>query len=458
MPSPDLRLGVDLGRTNTDAVVMDAGDHLLAKAKVPSTEDGREAIAAAIRAVLCVPGVEAASITRAMLGTRLATTAVLERRGVRRVAVVRIGSPLTHAVPPLWTWPGALRHAVSVGETVVAGGAEYDGRQVAALDEEAIARFLGGVASAVDGVAISGVFASVAPDHELAAADVVRRELGGGVHVSLSHEIGTLGLIERENATVLNAALVGAADGASTVFADTIAAEEIDAEPFLAQNDGSVMAVEHALRFPVLMIRSGAANGMRGAAFLSGAGDGVVVDAGGAAIDVGALVHGYPRESALPAEVAGVRMSFRTPDVQTLPIADGMGPAPAVGAELAKAVDQIGAGRASPTLIAIGGAAATAAEALVGSGDVVRPADGDVAGAIGLVVAPVSGYAERICVQRDTVRTATLAQVRAAAVARAIHAGAEPGGVEVVEVEEVPLSYLRDAAIRIRVRAAGPRS
>ena len=64
--------------------------------------------------------------------------------------------------------------------------------------------------SAAEGVAITSVFAPVSPRHELLAAEIVKRELGE-VHVSLSHEIGSIGLLERENATILNGALAGVA-------------------------------------------------------------------------------------------------------------------------------------------------------------------------------------------------------------------------------------------------------
>ena len=51
------------------------------------------------------------------------------------------------------------------------------------------------------------MFASVSAEHELAAEALVREVMGDDIHVSLSHEIGSVGLLERENATVLNAAL-----------------------------------------------------------------------------------------------------------------------------------------------------------------------------------------------------------------------------------------------------------
>ena len=75
MPSPDLRLGVDVGGTNTDAVVLDAEDRLLAKAKVPTTPDVTKGIEAALAGV--AEQVDRARITHAMFGTTHATNAIL---------------------------------------------------------------------------------------------------------------------------------------------------------------------------------------------------------------------------------------------------------------------------------------------------------------------------------------------------------------------------------------------
>jgi N-methylhydantoinase A/oxoprolinase/acetone carboxylase beta subunit len=518
MRAPDLQLGVGVGATNTDAVVIDAHHHLVSKAKVPTTPDVRTGIAEAIRVVVAHPDVAPRRVTRAMLGTGHAMTGVLDRHAVRRVAVVRIGGPLTLAVRPLATWPDGLRCAVSTGEAVIDGGAEYDGRPAAPLDEDAIARFLAGVAEDVEAVAVTAVFSPVAPDHELAAVEVVRRELGGAVHVSLSHEIGSVGLLERENATVLNAALIGAAEDLAAALRSALAAERIDAEPFFAQNDGTVMALEHALRFPVLMIGSGPASSMRGAAYLSGVDQGVVADVGWTATEVGMLVNGFPRPSSLPTDVAGVRIDCRMPDVFSLPFGVGsvvgvdadpltVGPR-SVGRDfveealvfggdvptladamvaggraelgtraltgeqgrvlaralvvvdemLVDAVDRAAVALPASPLVVVGGGSMLVPDDLDGVTEVIRLPDGDVANAIGVAIAPVSGEADRICPNRQGTRARAMEEARVAAFARAVHAGADPARVEVVEVVEIPLSYLLDPAIRIRVKAAGPRS
>jgi len=506
----DLRLAITAGDTNLDAVALDARDRIVARVKMPRGRDADGDLYAAVRHVARTGGVRAARISRVMLGSRAPLEAVVARRDLCRTAVVRIGAPLTAAVPPLSTWPADLREAVSAGEAIIGGGARFDGDAGAPLDTDALAAFLAGIAGDAQTVAVASVFSPVAPEHELAAAEVVRRELGAAIPISLSHEIGSLGLLDRENATVLNAALVGVAAQLAAVLRRALERHRIDAELFFGQNDGTVMALEPALRFPVLMIGSGPASAMRGAAWLSGVTGGVVVDIGGARADVGILVNGFPREAPAPIRVAGVRTSFRTPDVISLPFGGGTVVAPGtmiagsvlgeqalvfggetatlidaavaagrvvlgsraltlrqrrtlagalapVDAQLADAVDRIKRAPHDVALVAVGGASGLVPSDLPGVDEVIVPGDGDVAGAVGLAIAPAGGQADRIFRNRPADRDHAIAAAREEALARAIHAGADPDRVEVVAVNEVPLAYMHDPAIRIRVKAAGPR-
>ena len=322
MPVLDYRLGIDVGGTNTDAVILDRSDQVLAKAKVPTTPDVTTGIVAALDAVISSPAVDAARITHAMLGTTHATNAVLERRRLHRVAVIRIGAPATLGVRPMFEWPADLTAMVSAGAVVVRGGIEFDGRDLSPFDGDAVARFLATVAGRCDGVAITSVFAPVSARHELLAAEIVKRELGE-VHVSLSHEVGSVGLLERENATILNAALVGVAGDVARALDRALAAHSLEPVTFFAQNDGTLMALDHALRYPVLTIGSGPANSIRGAAFLTGRTDALVADVGGTSTDVGVLVNGFPRESSQGVEIGGIRTNFRMPDLVTIALGGG---------------------------------------------------------------------------------------------------------------------------------------
>lgn len=449
----ELRLGIDIAGTCAEAAVLDERDRVIASADDDRADGGERSLRAVLRAVLADHELDPRLITRAVLGSNAALDAIEHRRGLRRVAVLRIGSPLTLAIPPLVTWPQRLREAASAGEAVVGGGAEYDGRMISALDREAIVRFITKVAETTDAVAVTSVFSPVAPDHELEAAEIIQRELGASMPVSLSHEIGTMGLLERENATVLSATLLGVVERLLESFDEILRGRLIDAEPFLAQGDGTVMTPEHALRFPVYMLGGGPASAIRGGAWLSGVTDGVTLEVGRGSAIVGALVNGRPYERPTPTEIGGIRAYFRLPELATLPLGvDGV-----ADDALAAALDGARRGQPLPMLVVVGSGAAAVAEHCEAIGETIIPREGSVARAIGLVIAPAGGQADRVCADRANVRATTIESARADAIARAIHAGADPARVQVVEVDEIPLAYLLDAPIRISVRAVGPR-
>lgn len=511
----DLRLGIDVGGTNTDAAILERDGRLLAKAKVPTTPDVTSGIVAAIDAVLTQQEGLRDRITHVMLGTTHATNAVLERQHLRRVAVIRIGSPATHAVRPLFGWPEDLRRRISVAEVIVGGGIEFDGRELAPFDRDGTIRFLESLPEDVEGVAIASVFAPVSNRHELAAAELVEKVLGK-VHVSLSHEVGSIGLLERENATVLNAALVGVAGEVAGAIRAALAAHHLDPVTFFAQNDGTLMALEYAARYPVLTIGSGPANSIRGAAYLTGATSGLVADIGGTSTDIGVLANGFPRESSVGVDIGGVATNFRMPDLVTIALGGGivivrqdegvrvgpesvgyrlieealvfggrtatltdaavacgradLGDASATGPHrelldaamaradvmLADAIDRIKVARGDQPLIVVGGGSVLVPEALPGVSEIHRPEHFDVANAIGAAIASVSGEVDRVVHLGPGGREEAIRDVSEEARDRAVQAGADPDGVEIVEIEEIPLAYLTTPAVRMRVKAAGP--
>jgi len=141
--------------------------------------------------------------------------------------------------------------------------------------------------------------------------------------VTLSHDLGRIGLLERENAALLNAALNDLAVTTVAAFRRAIADSGIDAPLFLTQNDGTVMQAEIATAFPVMSFASGATNSMRGAAHLSGLDDAMVVDVGGNHQRYRPAPHGFPREANAVVEVGGVRTLFRMPDLLSIGLGGG---------------------------------------------------------------------------------------------------------------------------------------
>lgn len=515
--SLDLRLGIDVGGTHTDAVVLDRDNAILARTKQPTTVDVTTGILNSIDAVIAAPSVETARITHVMLGTTHATNAVLERRRLHTVAVLRIGAPSSTAVRPFFGWPADLVEAIGGHARVVRGGVEYDGREIVTFDAANARDFFESVRGQVEAVAISAVFSPMSPDHELVAAGIARDVLGADVILSLSHEVGSLGLIPRENATILNAALTAIAREVAEALTSSLEAHEIDASVLFAQNDGTLMALDHAVRFPILTIGSGPANSIRGAAFLTGLTDALVADVGGTSTDFGMLVNGFPRESAANVDIGGVSTNFRMPDVLAIAIGGGtvirstqhgvaLGPdsvgfrlpeealvfggttptlsdaavharraemgtmAPETGAgdilalalttadeAIADAVDRMKLGRGDIPLIVVGGGSVLIADDIAGISKVLRPNNYDVANAVGAAIAQVSGRWDEV-VSLTPGRDEAIASACAQATARAVQAGADPARVEIVEIDEIPLAYLTEPVARISVKAVGPLS
>ncbi|MEZ3488188.1 MAG: hydantoinase/oxoprolinase family protein [Lachnospiraceae bacterium] len=214
---------------------------------------------------------------------------------------------------------------IAEGIVVIGGGSEYDGKELAPFDRAAAEEFFREMKEkGVKSIAISEVFSTVRSDHELEAAKLCREIMGDEVHISISSEIGSMGLIERENATILNAALWKVAEQFTEGFARSLAEEGItNADIYLSQNDGTLMTMEHARKYPVLTVACGPTNSIRGASYLSRLKNAIVVDVGGTTTDFGVIQNGLPRESSVAVTIGGVRTNFRMPDVISVGLGGG---------------------------------------------------------------------------------------------------------------------------------------
>ncbi|UTT53296.1 hydantoinase/oxoprolinase family protein [Microbacterium maritypicum] len=507
------RIGIDVGGTNTDAVILDERLDVVASVKRPTTADTGDGVAAAIDAVLAASGVDAALIGHAMLGTTHCTNAIVERRGLGRVGILRLGAPATTAVPPLEGWPDDLRAAIGEHAHLLAGGFEVDGRVLSPIDEDAVREACARMRGEVDAVAVVGVFAPIDESQEERVAAIVTEELG--VPVSRSARIGSLGLLERENATVLNAALMQTLRQMATGFVAALRERGIPATPYFGQNDGTLMQLEYALEFPVLTIGCGPTNSIRGAAHLSGATDALVVDIGGTTTDIGVLVDGFPRQSAHAVEIGGIRTNFRMPDVLSVGLGGGtiireteagttVGPdsvgyrlpqeglafggrtltatdiALAVGGAgidgleppavpetvgaaawsamreiLEDSIDRMKPNAAPVPVILVGGGGIIAPTELDGVAELIRPDHFGAANAVGAALGEVAGQVEKIYRVDPSDQRASRADAAAEATERARLAGADPATIEVVAVEELPVAYSDGTAVLIRARAVG---
>lgn len=133
-----MKIGVDVGGTNTDAVVMGAWG-VTGWKKTPTTADVQSGNADAIMAAMASAGATPAEIDCVMIRTTQFINAVIARRSLLPVGVIRLCLPATSAIPPLTDWPDDLVSKVGRNSTLVAGGYEFDGREIAPLEDKAVA-------------------------------------------------------------------------------------------------------------------------------------------------------------------------------------------------------------------------------------------------------------------------------------------------------------------------------
>ena len=512
------KLGIDVGGTNTDAVLIDENLRVTASVKQHTTKDVYEGILRAVRAVLKESGVEPGEISQAMLGTTQCTNAIVERKNLASIGILRIGAPASRGILPMVDWAEELQ-AIAVDTAVIGGGFEYDGKELAPFDREAARCFFERLKEKhVKSVAISCVFSTIRNDHEMEAAKLCREIMGEDVHVSISSEIGTMGLIERENATILNAALYHVAESFTNGFARSLEEEGItNADIYLSQNDGTLMTMEYARRYPILTIACGPTNSIRGASYLSSMRNAIVIDVGGTTTDLGVIQNGFPRESSVAVTIGGVRTNFRMPDVVSIGLGGGsivrqredgtvtVGPdsvgyqitekALVFGGDVCTATDiavRLGmtvlgdtsrvshlseefAGKALEAirtliedaidamkvssddvdLVLVGGGSIILPEELSGASSVTKPENGGVANAIGSAISKISGNYEGLVDYLVTPREEALEKAKEEAVRLAVQAGAIRETVEIIDMEDTPLQYYPGNTNRVRVKAAG---
>ena len=504
------RIGIDVGGTNTDAVLLEE-DAVAAAVKTPTTPDVTTGITRAL-AGLVEQAPAARTADAVMIGTTHFTNAVVQRRDLGRVAAVRIGLPSGASLPPFVDWPADLAALVRAEVVMLEGGHEFDGRPLVPFDARGMRTAARSFRQAgIRSVAVAAVFSPLNAACEEEAAAILREECPD-VPVTLSHRLGRIGLLERENAALLNACLIELARKTTRAFTEALRASGIAAPLYLTQNDGTVMLAEVAEEYPVYSFASGPTNSMRGAAFLSKRDEALVIDVGGTTTDIGSLRHGFPREANNVVEIGGVRTLFRMPDLLSLGLGGGtlvgtaplsIGPASVgyrlteqalvfggdvltvtdiavaaglidlgdrrrvaslsaaqvnealarVRAMIEEGVDRMKTDAGDAPLIAVGGGSFLVPPRLAGVSEVLNVPHQAVANAVGAAIAQVSGEVDQIF--QDLTRDEAIARARRAAEDKAVAAGADRATINVVEVEDLPLAYLPGNSLRTRVRVVG---
>lgn len=319
-------LGVDVGGTFTDAVLVDGGRVVTAKA--PTTpRDQSEGVLAAVQLVLREAGREARDVADFAHGMTVATNALLEGRGARTALVATEGfTDLLElgrqARPELYRLCAANPPPLVPPERRVAApercGPEGVRRALSAQDAAAVADAV--AATGPEAVAVCLLHGYRHPGHEQLLGRALRERLGDGVHVSLSHEVtATFREVERAATTEVDAAL----SPLLAAYLRRLGDRARDAglpEPSIMQSSGGLTSAATAAEHAALTVLSGPAGGAAAAALIGtrlGEPDLLCFDMGGTSCDVCVVEGGRVRETA-GREVGGRPLALPMVDIHTV--------------------------------------------------------------------------------------------------------------------------------------------
>ncbi|GKT46840.1 putative D-arabinono-1,4-lactone oxidase [Colletotrichum spaethianum] len=337
MVSPILKIGVDVGGTNTDGVILDPTASsspkrgILASHKASTTANPSDGINTVISQMFQDSSVNPASVASVTIGTTHFINAVVEMDASRlaRVAVVRLCGPFSSSIPVGVDWPPHLREIICAHRGLVDGGLEIDGSLISELDEDGVRREAKTIkAKGIRSIVVVGIFSpiDVVYRQEERAAEIIH-EIYPSADVVMSKDVANMGFLERENAAILNASILPFARRTIHSFQDAVTRLGLKCPVFVTQNDGTILPASAAAKLPIRTFSSGPTNSMRGAAFLTKNLEKeamMVVDIGGTTTDVGLLLeNGFPRQAAAYSEISGVRTNFSYPDVKSIGLGGG---------------------------------------------------------------------------------------------------------------------------------------
>jgi N-methylhydantoinase A len=304
-------LGVDVGGTFTDAVLVADGE--LRTAKVPTARRQEESVVAAARAVA------AERIDRFTHGTTVATNALLERKGARTALVTTAGFEhvlhlrrqtrahlyrlcAAHSEPLV-----PLERCVGVHERMTSDGV-LEPLQLSTLPE-----------LDAEAVAVCLLHSYRHAEHERAVVEELRRRMPEA-HVVASHEVAPeFREYERASTTAADAYLGPTTARYLRALAGSAAGAGLP-EPLVMRSSGGVASIEAAASHPALVLVSGPAGGVVGAARIAaeaGFSDAIAFDMGGTSTDV-CLITGGVAERTSERHVAGLPIRLPTVDVHTV--------------------------------------------------------------------------------------------------------------------------------------------
>jgi N-methylhydantoinase A len=299
------RIGIDVGGTFTDAVLVDGTGRLLSAKAFTTPSDRSQGVIDAVHAVMAQSSLAPDDVRDIVHGSTTGTNALIERTGARTgllttagfrdlLEIGRVMRPMEGIYDMSVDRPLPLVPRRSCLEAIERIGAQ--GEVLVPLDERSVERAAEMFARQdIEAIAICFLFSFLNPAHERRAAEILARRLQG-VAISQSHQISPeYREYERASTTVMNGYLTPVMGDYLDRLKHRFAKELGSATIFVMQANGGATTVDSARTRAVATVNSGPAGGVVAAAWYGrqhGRERIVSADMGGTSFDIGLIEHG----------------------------------------------------------------------------------------------------------------------------------------------------------------------
>ncbi|MDF2804389.1 MAG: hydantoinase [Anaerocolumna sp.] len=312
-----VRIGIDVGGTFTDAVLIDNETYeVMAKRKIPTThkEGVAKGIVKIISELMQENGIAPDDVMFIAHGTTQATNALLEG-DVARVGVVGMGTGMDARsaksetnVEDIELAPGKYLHS----EHTFLDTKDLSDQTI----DNAINELLGKKAAVI---VASGAFSVDDPEAEL---KVMERAQAKELYYTGGHEISQLyGLKMRSRTAVVNASLIPKMMETANMTEQAVLDMAIKSNLMIMRCDGGVMSINEVRKRPILTMLSGLAAGVAGALMYEKVSEGIFFEVGGTSVDISVIKNG--KVMIKYAQVGGHKTYLQSLDVRTLGVAGG---------------------------------------------------------------------------------------------------------------------------------------
>ena len=327
----EYRLGVDVGGTFTDLLLIEEDTGKTYRSKVPSTpSDPSQAVLNGTRKICDMAGISASDLSFFMHGTTVATNAVLERKYARVGLIVTDGFrqilQVARSLVPgglaawiIWQKPetlAPLECTIEVPERL-----DSEGNVVRELDEDNLRSQISTLKNEkVEAVTVCLINSFANGAHEQRVAEIVKQEMPG-IPVSISSDIlPEKQEYERALTTVANSAVRPTVARYVQNLRKELRAQDMTGQINLLRSDGGLMSSEKSEELPVALLMSGPAGGVSGALWIAkhaGYENLLTLDMGGTSTDVSLIENGTPRLTR-DTEVGDLTVRTSSLDIKTV--------------------------------------------------------------------------------------------------------------------------------------------